>query len=54
LFLNSPKVFSIDAFKHIMIATIPPTTKTIVKVLKKWKTGDKLPYSEYFKWIPAE
>ncbi len=33
---------------------IPPTTIKILKVLKKWKTGDKLPLPEYFKWIPTE
>ncbi len=33
---------------------IPPTTIIILKVLKKWKTGDELPSPEYFKWMPTE
>ena len=37
-----------------MIAMIPPTTSIRLSVLKKWKTDDELPLSEYFKWTPAE
>jgi hypothetical protein len=54
LLLSYPKIDDLVTLKDIMIAIIPPVTIIRLRVLKMWKTGDRLPWLEYFRWIPAE